>query len=201
MESLSQTTDFYGQLAQGVLGLMNDILKENGLSLFRRSTQVELASPQGNGAIFQLHLVGKSECEDSKGTFSINIPNDRVMVFRNPTKVSVSFILTGTGVSVDQRMRAWDKLSTYFFDNKTVEPFLPTGFQRFPALWEKMRAQKAEFRPTAESPSPNALPLEETLFAFDYVALYHSGNPLREEKVAKQRVIEYSNDHSERSVQ
>ena len=208
MENGSQNHSFFAYLAEGVVSLMNDILKEGGLSLFRKANEVELASGSSMGsANFQLHLLKKSEPEDSKGTFSINSgsasASDRVVVFRNPTRIAVTFALVAQNLPAEKQLRAMDKLSTFFFDNRSVEPFVPPGYGQYPQLMDKLKASKAEFKLSIESPfsSTQTEAVKTFCFAFDYLALYHSGNPLREERIAKQRVIEYSTDPSERSVQ
>ncbi len=190
-------TDYFTNLAQSMTLLLNGVLKDSA-SLFRRSPQVVFGSPLSAASQdFHLYIVGKSGLDQEKGTFLCESAQDKFVVFRNPSRMTISFSLVGTAVPSAIALRAYDKLCAFFFDSRTIDPFLPEGFKAFPALFDRMRAHKADIR--IQSREPNTTRGEEFRFDFDYMALYHSGNPLREEHKTKQRVIDI-NDGTERSV-
>ncbi len=193
-------TDYFANLAQSMTTLLNGVLKDNG-GLFRRAPQVVFGVPASTtSGDFHLYVVGKSGLDQEKGTFLSDNSKDKYLVFRNPTRLTVSFSLVGLNLPSSATLRAYDKLCAFFFDSKTFEPFLPESFQSVPTLFDRMKAHKAEIRMREVSFDPKSLPREEFQFHFDYQALYHSGNPLREEYKTKQRVIDI-NDSTERNVQ
>jgi len=192
--------DYFSYLAQSMTTLLNGVLKDNG-GLFRRSPQVVFGVPVTPvSGDFHLYIVGKSGLDHEKGTFLSEADNDKFLVFRNPTRLTVSFRLVGLNLPSSATLRAYDKLCAFFFDSKTIDPFLPDSLHKAPALFERLRACKAEIRMRELSLDSPAMPREEFQFHFDYLALYHSGNALREEHKTKQRVIDL-NDSTERNVQ
>jgi len=164
---------------------MTDLLREPTPSFFRR-------------AAFELDLkMTSQEIVDEKATFTVETSSDRFLVFRAPAKITIGFVLTSRDMPTDAGLKNLDRLTAYFFDHKSIAPILPIAFQRHLPLYERMSNQRAEIKPTRVPPE---YVREGFSFAFDYTALYHSGNPLREEQRAKQRIIDYSNDHEKRSV-
>jgi len=138
----------------------------------------------------------KSLSDGEKGSFTCASEDEGFLVFRNPVKIKTSFALVGPGVSVPQALRAQDRLMSYFFDHRTIDPYMLEHFLKYPKLHEKLSAQKAELRMTDVVEKD----FGGFYFGFDYTALYHSGNPLREEQRAKMRVLDFANEQTERSV-
>jgi hypothetical protein len=196
---MTPQTEFFAHLAEAMTSLLNGVLKESAFALFRRSPEVVFGGPSGVvSPDFHLNMIGRSINESDKGTFNVPLPPDRFVVYRVPARVTASFTLVGRGIPAITSLKAYDKLYSYFFDHRSLEPFVPEGYRRRSGLYERLLSQKAEIKVR-----PDVAPItsgELFQFTFDYLALYHSGNPLREEVRTKQRVIEYSNDPNERSV-
>lgn len=194
-------TNYFETLGNGVAGLISSILDEPGL-LFRRSRQVVFGPlTSANRQDYSLRIVSQSGMDTSSGTFNTKTSDDRFLVFRSPVKLTVGFSLLADGMGGAANMKAYDKLYSYFFDHKTIEPYLPESVRTQGALYEKLSSFKAELkvRPAAEDASKSGLDADVFRFDFDYTALYHSGNPLREEFKAKTRVFDFTNE--ERNAQ
>lgn len=194
-----ETHNYLNHLCESVARLMNGIVSERSIPLLRQPPQVVLTAPYPGSTDFHLCMVGRELLEDDKGSFRCSVLPDGFLVFRSPVRMRTSFSLVGTSVNHGWALKAYDRLTTYFFDNRSVGPFLPESFAKYPDLYDRMKGHRGEIRvrqQTAETVSNNGFS-----FGFDYIALYHSGNPLREEQRTKTRIIEMnSNDAHERSV-
>ncbi len=182
--------DYFNHVARAVVNLLNEVLKEEGNHFFRKTPQVVLG--YSNGDDYALTLGGNVQIEQDKGTFTAFMGEDRFMVFRNPGKITLPFSLAGQGT---QSLKAYDRLMSYFFDHRSIDPFVPERFKMYPPLYERLAGYKAELKLREQ----DSLSADYLSFGFDYSALYHSGNCLREETKTKQRVINL-NDSSERRI-
>ncbi len=195
-----ESNNFMNHLCHSVAYLLGEIVAERSIPLIRSNPQVVLTAPFPTSQDFHLCLLGRQLLDEDKGSFSSASTSDGILVFRNPVRVKLSFALIGTGVSRTQSLKANDRLTSYFFDTRAIEPFLPQDFQRYPALFERMRATKVELRMRDQLTDSISSNLSSFVFGFDYAALYHSGNPLREEQRVKTRIIDFNSDSNERSV-
>ncbi|MBI4403744.1 MAG: hypothetical protein HY537_06270 [Deltaproteobacteria bacterium] len=189
--------DYFGNLGRGMERLFNEVLKEDGIALFRRHPRVVFgAESSALSNDLALSITSKTLMDGDKGTFTCLNGSDVYLIFRSPSPVKVSFLLSGVRLQAQQKLRLDNRLMSYFFDNKGIDPILPDNLKEFPALFERLNQQKAEIQIRNETMASADTNLFR--FTFDYIALYHSGNPLRVEQKVKQRVIDYTND--ERSV-
>lgn len=189
--------DFIGHVGRSIAEKLNEVLREEGLQLFRRHPQVILGAPDGlSGSDFYLQYTATTAMEGDKGSFSYMTSQDRFLVFRSPSRMTLNFTLSARGLTPAAQSRAYDRLLSFFFDHRGIDPYVPNYFRSFPPLNEKLLSGKAELR-VSEMGIPTG---DHFFFSFSYVALYHSGNPLREEVKAKTRVVELANESSERSV-
>lgn len=180
--------------------LVGEILSEGSSAFFRRTPQVIVGNSLSPvGLDFYLGMTKRQVQEQDKGTFSCPVPPDRFLVFRNPVRMTVGFTLRANNFHSEHRLRSYDRLVSYFFDHKSTEPFLPDSFRAYPGLYDRLSSSKAELRIT-DSQFSETNTNDLFVFNFDYVALYHSGNALREEQKAKHRVIDF-NESTERSLQ
>jgi hypothetical protein len=195
------SSDFFASIAEGTTNLLRGVLRESGYSLFRKGPEVVFGkAPTGSDYDYHLVLVAQSVSELEKGTFNVAVPPDRFLVYRNPSRITISFALMANGLPSSQALRAHDKLYSYFFDNRAIDAFLPESLRGRVGLCDRLTSQKAELRMKVDPDGDKAWLYESVpelfLFQFDYLALFHSGNPLREEVRTKQRVIDYSTDPS-----
>ncbi len=133
-----------------------------------------------------------------------------MLQFREPVLMTTTFGLYAQGLSSESQLAALDHLTSYFFDNRSMQPILPDNYGRFAPLQKRLSLRKADLSLVQENlpRSASTRDLGGVLdFRFQYSALYHSGNPLRETPKVQQRVISYGDhkpDESEnekRSVQ
>jgi hypothetical protein len=124
---------------------------------------------------------------EDKGTFNQETVDGRILVYRNPIRLSTQFRLSSSRISMDSQLKALDKLTQYFFDNRTLDAIVPSSFTTVPTLYEKLCQQKAELKAVSTPQEPNPLGFD---FNFEYIALYHSGTLLREESRVKTRTIQ-----------
>lgn len=196
---------YFTHLSQQVAEMLNRVLKEDGFSFFRKHAAVTFGNG-GPASAYVLSLVRAVETAEDRGTFTAKLPgdNDRFVVYRSPTRMTASFLLEGKSLPASERLDALDKLTQYFFDNRTIDPILPENFAVSTSLRERMLSAKAELRQVDVQPFVSsqgqslATMSDRFVFAFDYCALFHSGNVLREETKTKQRVIDL-NDTNQRS--
>ena len=180
-----ESGNYFSNLATGMAQLLGGIVSERSIPLLRPSPQVQLSAPSSNSGNYHLSMTGRQLFEEDKGSFTSGSPAEGILVFRNPVRTRVSFSLVGGGLTRYQSVTAYDRLTTYFFDHRTVPPFLPASLNRYPALLDRMKGHKAELRIVEPAPTTAGFS-----FSFEYTALYHSGNPLREEQAVTQRVLE-----------
>lgn len=198
---MSQEPTFYSHLYRSMGNWLTEILREPSLNPFRRTPQVKLGAPSSPfDEDFHLVYAGKRHLDSDKGTFTVAMEEERLLVFRAPVRMAASFVLMGGPLAAPHVMRAYDRLTTYFFDNRTMDPFLPEAFRSYPALYARLSAHKAELA-LAEEPAALGAATEERTeragrlrLGLVYTALYHSGSPLREETRVTSRVIDYQND-------
>lgn len=190
--------DFLGHVTKSVATLLNTILREDGLQLFRRNPQVVLGNADGIASNdFSLTFTATTTAENDKGSFSCKTSEDRFLVFRSPSRLTLNFMLSAKGLPPAMQVKSYDKLVGYFFDHRAIDPFVPESLKRFAPIYDKLMAGKAELKAN-EIGTTSASDLFQ--FGFSYLALYHSGNPLREEVKARTRVVDLANETSERSV-
>lgn len=190
--------DFLGHVSRSVATLLNTILREDGLQLFRRHPQVLLGNTDGVPANdFYLSFVASTTTDNDKGSFSAKTSEDRFLVFRSPSRLTLNFSLTAKGLPAAMQVKSYDKLVGYFFDHRAIDPFVPDVLKRFAPIYDKLMAGKAELRVNEVGAAAGS---DLFNFGFSYLALYHSGNPLREEVKARTRVVDLANETSERSV-
>lgn len=195
---LEMQPDFLGHVSRSMASLLNTILREDGLQLFRRSPQVVLGNQEGIASNdFSLTFSASTANDNDKGSFSCKTSEDRFLVFRTPSRLTLNFSLNAKGLTPVLAIKSYDKLVGYFFDHRAIDPFVPEALKRFAPIYDKLMASKAELR-VNEVGAAN--PSDLFNFSFSYLALYHSGNPLREEVKARTRVVDLANDTSERSV-
>jgi len=194
--------EFIGHVSKSVAGLLGTILREEGMQLFRRHPQVLLGSSEATATNdYILNFTVNTTSDNDKGSFSCKISQDRFLVFRSPSRLTLNFTLVAKDLPGSQLVRSYDKLVGYFFDHRAIDPFVPEALKKFGPLYEKLMSGKAELRvnEVGQIPSANHSETENFHFSFSYLALYHSGNPLREESKAKTRVIDLVNEN-ERNV-
>lgn len=189
-------TGYIAHVTNELVTLLNGIVTERSLNLFRREPQVVLSQGMRSHHDFELRFITRDIGDAENGSFSVH-GSDRVLTFRNPQRITLHYGLCAPEMDTQALFRVCDRLYSHFFDCKTVEAFLPASLEKYPALFEKLKAARAELKvkPRSAVPSPNTF-----LFEFEYSALYHSGNPLREELKVTSRVIEYQNHSKERSM-
>ncbi len=188
---------FLNHLCESMAELLNGVVAERSFPFLRSTPQVVLTTPSDKSPDLHLCVIERALVEDDKGSFNCALPPDRYLVFRNPVEMRVSFQLVGMGLNRMQSLGAYDRLTSFFFDNRSIEPFLPTSYAKYSSLFEKLKSRKAELKFRGQE--KNFDPRQNFSFGFDYLALYHSGNPMREEQRVKTRVIEM-NDNYERNA-
>jgi hypothetical protein len=188
---MSENKDYLNFLCQEVSKLLNSILVEETGLFFKKQSQVQFSKPFEGSSDLHLCLKEKILNESNPGTFTVE-NEDHFTVYRNPARIKISFELKGDSIPVNLALKASDKLTNYFFDHRTLEPFLPETYKEEPVLYKKLSAQKAEIQMTNHS-------FENCYFAFDYSALYHSGHPLKDEQRTKTRIIDLNKNTLERS--
>jgi len=186
--------EFFNNLNNELAALFNGLLSEPYAGMFRRQPEVLVGGTMEADGNYHLYMVGKEVTEADRGTFNLSVDADTSLVFRYPSVIQVRFTLCAQGLPPKQILRAQDRLMTFFFDNKMMEPLLPAAFGKYPALLERMKSKHAEIKVREENG-----PLNEFRFAFDYCGFYHSGNFVRQETRTKARVIEFANEANERS--
>jgi len=196
--------DFLITVTEGLAKLFNDLLSESGVGMFRRQHEVVVGGSPSGDSNFHLYLVTKDITQSDRGTFTVPSDKDTHLVFRSPSVIQMSYALVAQGLAPRQVLRAQDRLMTFFFDNKMMEPILPESLKQHPALAERIKSRHAELKVREDlSLLPPSFQSKEFLnefrFAFDYSGLYHSGNYVRQESRAKVRVIEFANENNERS--
>lgn len=176
--------------------LLNGVLVSDGFSLFRKAPRVVTGVAfHPNSPDYHLYFTGYEVLERGNGTFRVE-DNGSVMVFKSPDRIRVSFqLLTNPGAHA-LRMNAWDKLAAYFFDNPSINPFLPKELMELPGLVDRLTQEKAtlEMKGVAVQKTVD----EPAVLNLSYTALYHSGGVMSREALVRQRVIKYEN--VERSV-
>src|SRR5262249_1276923 len=117
--------DFLIHLTRSISDFVQGILNEGSFGFFRRSPQVVL----GNALIasstdFYLAISRRTIQGQDKGTFNCPVGLERFLVFRNPEKIRFEFTLSANNLHSESRLRALDKLVSFFFDHRTIEPFI-----------------------------------------------------------------------------
>lgn len=201
------SAEYFSYLTKSVGRMLGEVIKEDGLGLFRKSPQVLVGTALSEMSTdYHLFFLGKEFLETDSGTFTAPTSAGSFLVFRNPVRTCVSYLILGNGLLAQNKLRTYDKLMGHFFDNARVDPFLPDSYKQYPALYERLAQTKAEVKVRGDlSLGSQQLPSAPNTFdgfrmVLDYTAQYHSGTLLREENRVKTRVIEYSNNVNERSV-
>ena len=196
--------DFLITVTEELATLFNSLLSDSAGGMFRRQHEVMVGGSPTGDSNYHLYLVGKEITQSDRGTFSTPVDKDTHLVFRSPSVMQLSYLMCAQGLPPKQVLRAQDRLMTFFFDNKMMEPILPESLLQHAALAERLKSRHAELKIREEA---SLLPphfrtsegLSDFRFAFDYSGLYHSGNYVRQESRAKVRVIEFANETNERS--
>ena len=189
--------NYLSHLSESLATLMAQVLDESAtsggvLGLFRRPASLANAG-------FTLDLVRHEIVEEHKGTVVEARDDERVAVYRAPARLKATFRLSHPSLAGTARLQALDKLTSWFFDHRSVDPFFPEACGASPALREALTAQRAELRLGVSPPGPEAAVSASFHFVFEYAALYHSGTALREEVRVRTRTVNFS-DPSERSL-
>lgn len=179
------------QLATLMAQVLDDSASGGVLGLFRRPPSSAALSTRGFALDFLRHEI----VEEHKGTLVETRDDDRVVVYRAPARIKATFRLSHPSLSGAARLQALDKLTSWFFDHRSLEPFFPEACVASPALREALTAQRADLRLV----TPELVPSSGFHFVFEYAALYHSGTALREEVRVRTRTVNFS-DPSERSL-
>lgn len=193
---LFKEQNFFENLSQGLADLLNQVLSEPA-GLFRRGrTVIAGQTNESNNSNYTLQLLEPRWNELEKGTFTIRKSEDVFLVYRNPSKVTVRYALLASDLQTNEVLNAYDKIHSYFFDHRTLEPIIPTHLRNNPFLNERLTSLKAEIRPIASQELSFKGNEFSSLFqfSFDYTALYHSGNALREETKTKSRIFEFGSE-------
>jgi hypothetical protein len=191
---------YFQKVSQSITSLIEDILVPTGSfsQFLRRRRSVGLSdilSPDDRFDIrvipilpFTLHLKNS----DSE---LLKIQNgdsaETVLIFRSPILATFPFVIACPKTDLITRIQDLEKLSQFFFNNRSIEPFLPKALEEKPELYKNMIQSKAQLKTVSNS--PHAERISGAIFSFEYTALYHSGKPLREEKLVQKRTIEWVN--------
>lgn len=163
-------------------------LPGNETSIFRKRPRVQL-SPNfsASNPNLQLVFIGQTVKDSDSGTF-VHQQGDTATIYRNPIQIALTYSLGCSQLSLDQRLQTEEQLLAFFFDHKAIAPVVPSSFREIPELYQRLN-MKAELRPIA---SAGLTAIGSFQISFEYLALFHSGNPLREERRVENRVIHYN---------
>lgn len=183
---VQENKSYFGFVTESFVGFLNEIVKEpTHFSLFRKPNPTLEIRKEVIGAPLRAELGLPDIKEEPSSTFTSQ-SDGRVLVFRNPIPFKLSINVYAELASTAECFRIFDKWFSYFFDNRSIEAFVPTFFQKYGDLNQKLVNTKAEVR-LQKSPFEGTT---APLVCFTYSHLYHSGNPLREEFKTKQRVLD-----------
>lgn len=184
--------NFFHALSEQVRATLNLAIEEkegSWLSFAKRRTEVLLCAPGADGysgkADLRLHFLGYEVLSEADGTFMASSLNDELLVFRMPSKISVSYLLNFSALELSESLRIFDRLGATFFNRKAMEAFVPQAFKAVPELYARMDTGRAEI---ALKKAGTAIEGGYEM-RFEYKGLYHSGDPIRTEKRVKQRVV------------
>jgi len=190
---MATQTNYLSHLNESLATLMAQVLDDSApltgmLGLFRRPQTLATGG-------YTLDLLRHEIVEENKGTLLDPVNDERVLVFRTPARLKATFRLSHHSLSGPARLAALDKLTSWFFDHRSLEPFFPESMAQFPALRDALTTQRADLRLVA----PAEPPPFGFHFVFEYAALYHSGTALREEVRVRTRTVVFP-DNAERSL-
>jgi hypothetical protein len=188
-------TDFLKNLTQSIERLLNGVLSDEGFALFKRAPQVVTGVPYSpSSGDYHLYFMGHELLEREAGTFRCDDTKGASLVLRNPNRIRVNYALLASQGTLAARLETWDRLMSFFFDNPTIDAFLPESLKEIPGLYDRLSQEKAIFSlQSAGTPTAPLTGNEPVQLSLQYSALYHSGAVLNREALVKQRVIEYRN--------
>lgn len=191
--------DYFKNLSDSLVGLLNTVLAQESFHLFKRSPRVVLGVPfAASSPDYHLFYVGHEWLETDTSSFRCEAP-EGVFVLRNPNRIRVTYSLLVSQASLAARLDTWDRLVAYFFDHPAIDAFIPDSLKEIPGLYERLLQEKAILSAQAMNNAASAHSANEPVqLSLHYTALYHSGAVQSREALVKQRVIEYRN--RERSV-
>ncbi len=147
----------------------------------------------GPGEVFsgksdlELQFTGFEVLADTDGTFNAESSPEEVFVFKMPSRICASFLLRIPARDLREGLRNFDRLTSSFFNKKSVENYVPEEFREIPALYSLMNASRAEISLKKAAASPTGGGYEMQL---EYKGLFHSGDPIRTEKRVRQRILQ-----------
>jgi hypothetical protein len=183
---------FLSHLSDSLTTLLSQVLDDapsGMLGLFRRPSSL------AHGG-YALELLRHEIVDEHKGTIVETRDEDRVVVYRTPARFRATFRLSHPTLTGTARLAVLDKLTAWFFDHRSLEPYFPESVGASPALREALGAQRAELRLL---PPPEPAVVGGFHFFFEYVALFHSGTALREETRVRSRAVVFP-ENAERSL-
>lgn len=200
---METNASYFQYLSQTLKELLTEVISETESQLLgflkRSSPQVAFSSSEGDRSKeYRLSFCGYRMLTEDNGTFSSESHDGAFIVYRNPVRISARFKLLSPEGGGQDSLKTYDKISTYFFDHKTMEQIVPPSYRKSEALYLKMAATRAELKFLGIEDRGNVAS-ERLEFQFEYIGLFHSGSPLREERRVQQRVLEFNKNNHERS--
>lgn len=184
-------TEFFYSLSEKIKNLLQEACEDKDRSWFslgKKDAEISLCVPgQVQKPGVGLQLIGYEISSEHEGTFTALSSGEELMLFRSPSRITVSFSLKISGLEIKDSFRYIDRLSSEFFNKRSIEAFVPEGFRAVPELFTRMSSSRAEIGMKKAGMSADKNGYE---VLFDYKGLYHSGDPIRSERRVKQRVIE-----------
>lgn len=184
---------FSQKISNSIKDVVSEILTKDDSSgfFFKRKRTIALSDSTKTQGPYDIYVVPMSyrvlHVEDS-GTLRFPTQEGSFIIFRSPSRLAATYLISAPNSDLSTRLSDIDKLSAYFFDHRTIEPYIPEDLQKHPELYERLSSVRATL-------TPRDLPIDfeskpNALFCFEYSALYHSGKILREEKIVQKRVVD-----------
>jgi hypothetical protein len=115
--------------------------------------------------------------------------DDTILMFRYPSLVQISYKLESGELTTSETYEYLESLSNYFFDRKKVQSIVPQELEKYPSLYNKLKSEKASFKLINLGPNQHCRGM---VMDFVYMGPFHSGNPLRTEKLVTRRDVSIS---------
>lgn len=168
---------YVGRVAQRVAEILSEVMgAQNGglFSLLRRSPTVAVTWNEGSPRDICLKPTTFKFSREEPGSFDLS-ENGMVKVYRHPSQLTIGFRLSfPPSGSDEERLSAFDKIQTYFFDSQNIQPVLPAHLTNT-ALGNRIAGMAAELCLLGVELQPLVANLE-------YRGPFHSGTALREDK-------------------
>jgi hypothetical protein len=191
---------FFKNLSQSINHLIEKALTpESSISHFLRRRRTvglsDLLSPDDRIDIQVIpilpYTLHSQQAESDLLKFQKTEEPETILVFRPPVLVTFAFIIACPKTDLMTKLSDLDKLSLYFFNHRTIEPFLPKSLEIAPEIYQRILQSRAHLKPIPISTHAERVP--GAIFSFEYTSLFHSGKPLREERLVQKRTIEWVN--------